>query len=71
MNGKHLNAQCVNIFKDIANKNAAFSKLWAEIINQLEQTKCNPVLENTSEIRYNRFVQSRSYRNQKIEESDK
>ena len=51
--------QCSSIFKDNANKNTAFSKLWAEIINQSEQTKYGPFLENTSKTGYAGHVQSR------------
>lgn len=39
MNNTQNKTQCTNIFKDEKNISEVFSRLWAEIINELEQNQ--------------------------------
>ena len=66
---KQAKTQCKSIFKDNANKNATFSGLWAEVINELEKTKYMPIVEKSVKIGYNGQVQSHANQSKKGEVS--
>ena len=55
---KQAKTQCKSIFRDNENKNATFSELWAEVINELEKTKYMPMVKKPEETDYNGQVQS-------------
>jgi hypothetical protein len=66
---KQVKTDCKSVFKDSENISAPLSRLWAEVINQLEQTKYIPHVDDSGEKDYNGQVQSHPNRNQKIEVS--
>ena len=66
MTDNHIKTNRKSIFKDASNISAQFSKLWAEVINQLEQVN----YAHNNYAHYNESIQSCPHQNQDIQNQD-
>ena len=71
MKDRQNRVHCTSIFKDRTNIRKPLSSLWAEVINQLEQTKYTPSHEKLDEIGHNGQAQNHPCQSKDAEVSDK